>query len=72
MVGGDEATFQRCLPVLEAIGERVMHTGDIGAGCICKISAQHRDLLRRPGYDGVLDAGDQVRRSCRYHRRRIP
>ncbi len=37
MVGGDGATFQRCLPVLEAIGERVMHTGDIGSGCICKI-----------------------------------
>ena len=37
MVGGDEATFQRGLPVLEAIGERVMHTGDIGSGCICKI-----------------------------------
>ena len=37
MVGGDEPTFQRCLPVLEAIGERVMHTGDIGSGCICKI-----------------------------------
>ena len=37
MVGGDEPTFQRCLPVLEAIGERVMYTGDIGSGCICKI-----------------------------------
>ena len=37
MVGGDESTFQRCLPVLEAIGERVMHTGDIGSGCICKV-----------------------------------
>ena len=37
MVGGDEAAFQQCLPVLEAIGERVMHTGDIGSGCICKI-----------------------------------
>ena len=37
MVGGDDATFQRCLPVLEAIGERVMYTGDIGSGCICKI-----------------------------------
>ena len=37
MVGGDEDTFRRCLPVLEAIGERVMHTGEIGAGCICKI-----------------------------------
>ena len=37
MVGGDDPTFQQCLPVLEAIGERVMHTGGIGSGCICKI-----------------------------------
>ena len=37
MVGGGESVFQRCLPLLEAIGERVKHTGDIGNGCICKI-----------------------------------
>jgi len=37
MVGGDRATFDRCKPVLDAIGERVYHTGDIGAGCTCKI-----------------------------------
>ena len=37
MVGGDEAVFRRCLPVLEAIGERVKHTGGSGTGCICKI-----------------------------------
>ncbi len=37
MVGGDAATFDRCKPVLDAIGERVYHTGDIGAGCTCKI-----------------------------------
>ena len=27
---GDEPTFLRCLPVLEAIWDRVMHRGDIG------------------------------------------
>ena len=37
MVGGDEDTFQRCKPILDAIGERVYHTGGIGAGCTCKI-----------------------------------
>ena len=37
MVGGDDQTFQQNLPVLEAIGERVMHTGGIGSGCVCKI-----------------------------------
>ena len=37
MVGGDNDTFEKCKPLLEAIGERVYDTGDIGAGCICKI-----------------------------------
>ncbi len=37
MVGGDAETFARCRPILDAIGERVRHTGDIGAGCTCKI-----------------------------------
>ena len=37
MVGGDEDTFQRCRPILDAIAERVYHTGGIGTGCTCKI-----------------------------------
>jgi 3-hydroxyisobutyrate dehydrogenase len=37
IVGGDDDTFEKCRPLLEAIGERVYHTGGIGAGCICKI-----------------------------------
>ena len=38
VVGGEEAVFQKCRPLLEAIGERVYHAGGIGAGCICKIT----------------------------------
>lgn len=38
VVGGDKATFDRCMPVLEAVGKWVRHTGDIGTGCICKIT----------------------------------
>ncbi|HIN91576.1 MAG TPA: NAD(P)-dependent oxidoreductase [Alphaproteobacteria bacterium] len=38
VVGGEEAVFERCRPLLEAIGERVYHAGGIGAGCICKIA----------------------------------
>jgi len=37
MAGGDEAVFERCRPVLEAMGERVKYTGGIGTGCICKL-----------------------------------
>lgn len=32
MVGGDAATFQRALPVLEAFGKRIVHMGPLGTG----------------------------------------
>jgi 3-hydroxyisobutyrate dehydrogenase len=32
MVGGDEATFARAQPVLEAFGRRIEHMGPVGAG----------------------------------------
>jgi 2-hydroxy-3-oxopropionate reductase len=42
MVGGDEATFQRMKPILDAMGnaERVVYIGRSGAGQICKICNQ--------------------------------
>ena len=36
-VGGDEATFERHLAVLEAIGDRPHHVGPIGAGSVAKL-----------------------------------
>ena len=38
LVGGDNDTLDRCRPVLDAIAKTVMHVGDIGAGCVCKIA----------------------------------
>ncbi|AZV19300.1 NAD(P)-dependent oxidoreductase [Mesorhizobium sp. M7A.F.Ce.TU.012.03.2.1] len=38
MVGGDSQVFARCKPVLEKIGNRVMHLGPHGAGYVAKIS----------------------------------
>ena len=42
MVGGDEAAFNRALPVLQAMGnkERIIHIGPSGAGQVCKICNQ--------------------------------
>jgi 3-hydroxyisobutyrate dehydrogenase len=37
MVGGGRATFARARPLLEALAKRVMYTGEIGCGCICKL-----------------------------------
>jgi 3-hydroxyisobutyrate dehydrogenase len=37
MVGGDEATYQKIKPALEAIGDKLQHVGTIGAGAVAKI-----------------------------------
>jgi 3-hydroxyisobutyrate dehydrogenase-like beta-hydroxyacid dehydrogenase len=37
MVGGDEAVFQRCLPLLKTIGDKITYAGGIGNGSICKL-----------------------------------
>jgi len=36
-VGGDEAVFARCKPALDAIGDKVILVGPIGAGSIAKL-----------------------------------
>ncbi len=38
LVGGNSDTLGRCNSVLDAIAKTVMHVGDIGAGCVCKIA----------------------------------
>ena len=37
MVGGDQAVYERCKPVLDLIGDQAMYCGPLGAGAICKI-----------------------------------
>ncbi len=37
MAGGDQAAFERALPLLEAVAKRVIYTGGIGTGSIAKI-----------------------------------
>jgi len=37
MVGGDEEVFQKCKPLLGAIGNKITYTGKIGCGSICKL-----------------------------------
>lgn len=37
MVGGDRAAFERCRPILEAIGDSVFYCGASGAGSITKL-----------------------------------
>lgn len=37
-VGGDRATYERCLPVLKAIGDEPFYVGPIGAGTVAKLA----------------------------------
>lgn len=40
MVGGDEAAFQRSLPILQAMGKNIVHVGAAGAGQVTKACNQ--------------------------------
>ena len=40
MVGGDEAALERVRPVLAAMGSRIIHIGESGAGQVCKVCNQ--------------------------------
>lgn len=40
MVGGDEAVFQRCLPLFQATGKTISHLGAVGMGQACKACNQ--------------------------------
>lgn len=37
MVGGEEAVYQRLLPIFQTVGVHVLYCGPLGSGCICKI-----------------------------------
>lgn len=45
MVGGDEAVFQRCRPVLEAMGQKITYVGPQGHGQITKLCNQVAGVL---------------------------
>ena len=38
MVGGEEEVYERCKPVLDAMGDRPTYTGPIGTGTVCKLA----------------------------------
>lgn len=40
MVGGDEAAFQRALPILQVMGKNIVHIGGAGAGQVTKACNQ--------------------------------
>jgi 3-hydroxyisobutyrate dehydrogenase len=37
LIGGDRGVFDRCKPVLDAIGDQVIYIGEIGAGSVAKL-----------------------------------
>jgi len=40
MVGGDEETFHRCMPIFQALGKTIVHVGTSGAGQVVKACNQ--------------------------------
>ena len=40
MIGGDRSVFERCTPILEAMGTRITYCGEIGMGQVTKLANQ--------------------------------
>lgn len=53
MAGGERAVFERIRPVFEAYGDQIIHTGDLGSGCVCKLVHQ----LIGSGFSQVIAEG---------------
>lgn len=37
MVGGDKGAFDTCMPIFQSFGKTIVHTGELGTGCIAKL-----------------------------------
>ncbi len=37
MVGGEKRAFDSCMPIFESFGKTIVHTGELGSGCVAKI-----------------------------------
>ncbi|MGH2367955.1 MAG: NAD(P)-dependent oxidoreductase, partial [Chloroflexota bacterium] len=40
MVGGDKAQYERVLPVLQTVGQKIVYAGPVGAGAVVKLMNQ--------------------------------
>ena len=40
MVGGEKAVFEKCLPLFEALGSKIVNVGPVGLGQVCKACNQ--------------------------------
>ena len=38
LVGGDASVVEKVRPVLDSMAKTIMHVGDVGAGCVCKLA----------------------------------
>jgi 3-hydroxyisobutyrate dehydrogenase-like beta-hydroxyacid dehydrogenase len=53
MAGGSDESFQRALPILEVVGERITHLGPVGSGQVTKLANQ---LIVAQTIDAVAQA----------------
>ncbi|MBF4162230.1 NAD(P)-dependent oxidoreductase [Nocardioides acrostichi] len=53
LVGGEDAAFEAARPVLEAMGEKVIHAGPIGAGTMFKLA---RNMMHFAAFTAATEA----------------
>lgn len=57
MVGGDANAYERCMPIFQAVGKRIVHLGGPGTGQVCKACNQIAVLATLAGVCEALAFG---------------
>ena len=60
LFGGDGATFRRCRPYLEGLGDVVEHVGELGSGQVLKLLNNLLMILNMGTTDTVMRCGKQL------------
>lgn len=60
MVGGPEATFERCGPLLALMGKNVVHCGDVGTGQVAKLCNNMVLAVSMVGVSEAMNLGSKL------------
>lgn len=59
MVGGDKEQYERSKPILEAMGTRIVHCGDVGMGQVAKLCNNMLLAISMIGVSEVVNLADR-------------
>lgn len=59
MIGGNKKQYDKSLPILESMGSRVVHCGDVGMGQVAKLCNNMLLAISMIGVSEVVNLADR-------------